>query len=140
NTTGVQNAALGYHAGQDAATGSYNVFLGANVTGTSSDANTIRIGLPYSGGTGQNRTFIAGIRGTQLTGSAVPVYIDANGQLGTLTPPIQSAALSIPVSTSAQQVRSQSQPMAASTVPPDLSARLARLEQQLLDEQTVNAD
>ncbi len=88
NTTGSGNAALGYAAGTNATSGSYNVFLGADVVGTAADTNTIRIGLPYSGGVGQNQTFIAGIHGTQLTGPAMQVFIDANGQLGTLTPPI----------------------------------------------------
>src|ERR1700730_14320523 len=98
--------------------------IGANVYGLSSDTNTIRIGLPYDGTNGQNQTFIAGIRGTQLTGSAVQVFIDANGQLGTLTPGVVSGSGSIPVMVSQlqQQVRDQQTTIA------DLSARLARLE------------
>ena len=44
--------------------------------------NTIRIGFPYSAGAGQNQTFIAGIRGTPVSGG-FPVVIDAYGQLGT---------------------------------------------------------
>jgi hypothetical protein len=46
----------------------------------------MRLGLPYNGtnGHGQNQTFIAGIYGTALPpGSFVPVYINADGQLGT---------------------------------------------------------
>ncbi len=103
NTTGVANTASGVtrsiqhdgrlqhgarlQAGINATTGSYNVFLGADVTGTAADTNTIRIGLPYDGGgTGRTETFIAGIHGTQLTGPAVQVFIDANGQLGTVPP------------------------------------------------------
>jgi hypothetical protein len=86
NTTGNANAAFGVNAGQAATTGSYNVFLGANVVGTAADTNTIRIGLPFNAGVGQNQTFIAGIWGTQLTGTAAQVMIDANGQLGIGTP------------------------------------------------------
>ncbi|MGE0815409.1 MAG: hypothetical protein AB7O28_25955 [Vicinamibacterales bacterium] len=56
--------------------------------GTAGDTNTIRIGFPYNGGAGQNRTFIAGIHRAALTGPAVPVFVDANGQLGTVTAPV----------------------------------------------------
>ena len=88
NTQGSENAALGHDAGYNATTGSHNIFLGANVKGTAADTNTLRIGLPYSLGTGQNRTFIAGIYGTTLSNPATVVYIDANGQLGTMQPPL----------------------------------------------------
>jgi len=81
-TTGHDNTALGFFAGINATTGSHNVFIGSNVSGNTSDANTIRIGKAYSGGTGQNQTFIAGIRDTSVSGG-YPVIIDANGQLGT---------------------------------------------------------
>jgi hypothetical protein len=60
-TTGGWNVAVGDRAGSSATTGSYNVFLGAGVYGNAADTNTIRIGLPYGGGLGQNKTFIAGI-------------------------------------------------------------------------------
>jgi trimeric autotransporter adhesin len=83
-TTGSSNTAVGQRAGLFATTGSYNLFLGADVFGTASDTNTIRIGSAYSGTSGQNRTFVAGIWGTPVTGSAV--LIDANGQLGTPGP------------------------------------------------------
>jgi hypothetical protein len=125
NTTGHANAALGYNAGANATTGSYNVFLGADVVGTAADTNTIRIGRPYDTGTGagQNQTFIAGIRDTQLTGSAVQVFIDANGQLGTLTPPVGGGTnVTAPVAMLQQQVEDQRTTIA------DLRARLARLE------------
>ena len=122
NTTGELNAALGSTAGFNAPTGSYNVFLGAEVRGTAADTNTIRIGLPYNGSAGQNKTFIAGIYGTQLTGPAVQVFIDANGQLGTLTAGVQSGTIDVPISQLEQQVRDQ---QAAIN---DLRARLARLE------------
>ena len=86
SSTGYSNTALGYNAGGSATTGSYNLFLGAEVLGTAADTNTIRIGNTYNGGdtppSGQNKTFIAGIRGTSVTGG-FPVVIDANGQLGT---------------------------------------------------------
>jgi hypothetical protein len=81
NTTGGQNTAVGFNAGANVTTGFYNVHVGADVTGTAADSNTIRVGLPYSGGVGQNRTFIAGIYGTVVP-AGVQVVIDANGQLG----------------------------------------------------------
>jgi hypothetical protein len=98
-STGAHNTALGTSAGFDATTGSYNVYLGADVVGTAADTNTIRVGLPYNSGTGagQNRTFIAGIHGTVLTGSAVPVFVDVNGQLGTLTPPVVTGTVTVPL-------------------------------------------
>jgi hypothetical protein len=79
---------MGYGAGANATTGTYNVFLGANALGTAADTHTMRLGLPYdsTGGAGQNRTFIAGIAGTVLTTPAVQVFVDAFGQLGTLVP------------------------------------------------------
>ena len=82
SSTGSSNVAVGENAGSSVTSGSYNVHLGAGVTGASNDTNTIRIGA------GQNQTFIAGIYGTQLTGPANQVFVDANGQLGTLTPGI----------------------------------------------------
>jgi hypothetical protein len=87
NTSGSTNTALGISAGFNATTGNYNLFLGANVAGTAADANTIRIGLPYSAGAGQNQTFIAGIYGTPIT-EGLPVVIDANGQLGIAALPV----------------------------------------------------
>jgi hypothetical protein len=89
NTTGSRNVAVGAIAGSNVTTGSFNVFLGAWLNGDSTDTNTMRLGLPYdsASGAGQNRTFIAGSHGTQLTGPAVQVFVEANGQLGTPMPP-----------------------------------------------------
>ncbi len=73
NVTGSNNTAVGTNAGAAATTGSYNVSLGSQVSGTAADTNTIRIGLPFGtlgAGTGQNQTFIAGIYGTSLSGTA----------------------------------------------------------------------
>jgi hypothetical protein len=85
NTEGSYNTGLGHNAGANATTGSFNVYVGAEVTGEESDANTMRLGLAYDGESGQNRTFIAGIYGTEITGG-VPVVIGANGQLGVPAP------------------------------------------------------
>ncbi|HWD19763.1 MAG TPA: tail fiber domain-containing protein [Verrucomicrobiae bacterium] len=76
NTTGHDNIALGVNAGENATTGSSNIFIGN--TGVSSDGNLIRLG------TTQSNTFIAGISGATAA-SGVAVYVNGNGQLGTLT-------------------------------------------------------
>jgi IPT/TIG domain-containing protein len=143
NTTGNSNTALGNRAGLDATTGSYNLFLGADVAGTASDTNTIRIGLPYSSGAGQNRTFIAGIYGTAVSaGVPLPVVIDANGQLGTMDVPLwwtpipsgqvatrqlEDAIDRLAAVTEVNNVQQQ-QLQDQQTVIADLRARLARLE------------
>lgn len=124
-TSGIGNTAVGHVAGINA-TGSFNVFLGANVDGTAADTNTMRLGLPYDSGTGagQNRTFIAGIHGTQVPGSYLQVVVNANGQMGTLTPPVQlsGGATATAVSVLQQQVQEQQ------AINADLRTRLARLE------------
>jgi hypothetical protein len=97
NTTGISNTALGDGALLFNPTGSYNIAIGdsasSNVLGGSynihiangglaSDNATIRIG---SLGT-QTSFFAAGIRGvTTGSNNAVPVMIDGNGQLGTVS-------------------------------------------------------
>lgn len=73
------NIAIGVNSGTDLTTGDANIYIanrGAN------ESQTIRIGTSPD----QNRTFIAGVRGV-TTGSAtgIPVLIDTNGQLGTIS-------------------------------------------------------
>jgi hypothetical protein len=88
-SAGANNTAVGHGAGRRLVVGTHNVYLGAHVEGLNGEAHTMRLGLPYDATTasGQFRTFVAGIHGTVLTAPAVPVFVDANGQLGTLTPP-----------------------------------------------------
>ena len=78
NTTGSYNIALGYGSGQGITTGSNNIVIGNS--GTSADNGVIRIG---TFGT-QKATYLAGISGVQSNGG-VAVYVNASGQLGTLT-------------------------------------------------------
>ncbi|HLK60638.1 MAG TPA: tail fiber domain-containing protein [Chthonomonadaceae bacterium] len=78
NQTGSNNIAIGYGAGQNIASGSNNISIGNG--GVASDHGVIRIGTPRT----QQATFIAGINGVTAS-QGVPVYINANGQLGTLT-------------------------------------------------------
>ena len=91
---GNHNTSVGRGAGEKLASGNTNLFLGfdagANMTGTSNnsimianlgvlgDTNITRIG------SGQNKTFIAGISGKTTSLTAVHCVIDANGQLGTV--------------------------------------------------------
>ena len=80
STTGQYNAAFGYMAGYNVTTGSNNIEIGNQ--GTASDSGAIRIG---AAGT-QTSAFIAGIYGTKTSANnAVPVLIDSNGNLGTIS-------------------------------------------------------
>jgi hypothetical protein len=72
NTTGNFNIAMGNFAGANLTTGSGNIDIGN--AGVASESNTIRIGGF------QMATFMAGISGTAVTGTAV--VVDGNGQLG----------------------------------------------------------
>ena len=75
-TTGNNNLAIGYQAGYNVTTGSNNIHLGN--AGANGDNATLRVGTSLS------RAFISGIRGATISSSPIPVYIDTNGQLGTL--------------------------------------------------------
>lgn len=79
NTTGSGNIALGAGAGAFLTTGNDNIDIGN--FGVADDSSTIRIGNEF-----QTRTFIAAIHGV-ATGiaDAIPVLVDSNGQLGTLS-------------------------------------------------------
>jgi hypothetical protein len=79
NTTGSFNTAIGFLAGINI-TGDNNIDIGSGQQGSVGESNTIRIGTAIN-----NRTFIAGIAGvpTGLPGAAV--FVDANGQLGTIS-------------------------------------------------------
>jgi hypothetical protein len=98
NTTGSNNIALGYEALLQNTAGTNNIAIGYfasyNVYGASTnnieigsqgaytDTNTIRIG---TSGT-QTSFFVAGVSGVQTgDNDAVPVLIDTNGQLGTVS-------------------------------------------------------
>jgi hypothetical protein len=74
NTTGSNNIALGYQAGFNLTTGSNNIDIGN--AGVAGEANTTRIGTVGT----QTATFIAGISGTALSGTAV--VVSSSGQLG----------------------------------------------------------
>ena len=82
NTTGNSNIALGDSAGVFITTGSNNIDIGrVGNPDELYESNTIRIG---TAGT-QTATFIAGVSGATTGLAGVPVLIDANGQLGTMS-------------------------------------------------------
>jgi hypothetical protein len=76
NTTGHNNIGVGWGAGANITGGSNNIELGA--AGSSSDANTIRIGTQGT----HNATYIAGISGSSVTGA--DVVVSTTGKLGVL--------------------------------------------------------
>jgi len=79
NIAGTNNIAVGIQAGQQV-TGDYNIDIGS--FGTSSDNGVVRIGTPGN----QISFFVAGVTGvTTGDSNAIPVLIDANGQLGTVS-------------------------------------------------------
>jgi Chaperone of endosialidase len=78
NTTGNQNIALGNFAGSNLTTGDNNIDIGNE--GVAGESNTIRIGTLGT----QTATYLAGIMG-RTSPRGTPVFINANGQLGTVT-------------------------------------------------------
>jgi hypothetical protein len=79
NTTGRNNIAIGDSAGDFVESGWWNIYVQASAA-SASESNTLRIGSQI------NRAFIGGIRGvTTQYNNAVPVVIDQNGQLGTVS-------------------------------------------------------
>jgi hypothetical protein len=88
NTTGSDNIALGWEAGGNLTTGAYNIDIGNQ--GVAGESQTIRIGdvvaTSYADGTHppHTATYIAGIMG-RTSPRGMPVFISANGKLGTTT-------------------------------------------------------
>jgi hypothetical protein len=78
NDTGSGNIAVGNQAGSNLITGDNNIYVG-NVGGNV-ESGAIRIGTEGT----HTATFIAGINGATASGGTA-VFVDMNGQLGTLT-------------------------------------------------------
>lgn len=76
---GSDNIAIGHGAGSNVTTTSNNIFIGHSVSGTAGDFNVIRIG-----NSSHTTTYIRGISGA-TSASGVAVFVNSNGQLGTLT-------------------------------------------------------
>jgi hypothetical protein len=88
STTGTYNTAIGANAGVNVTTGSNTIEIGN--PGYSSDSGVIRIGCTSNcgalGAGPQTTAFVAGIYGVTTSASnAVPVLIDSNGNLGTIS-------------------------------------------------------
>jgi hypothetical protein len=88
NTTGANNIAIGYTAANSVSdSNSNNIHIGSQ--GSSSDNGTIRIGTtvpvcsPFCGV--QTSFFAAGIYGSMTSLPGVPVVVDSNGNLGTVS-------------------------------------------------------
>jgi hypothetical protein len=82
NSTGDFNTAIGAGTGTDPGIGSNNVYIGD--PGFGGDTNVISIGGIAASGTPYELTFIGGIYGSSVnTGTALPVYVDTDGHLGT---------------------------------------------------------
>ena len=80
SSTGNFNIGLGNLAGANVGTGSDNIYL--RHPGVAAESGVMRLGEPAF----QTRTFIAGIRAVQTgVNDAIPVIIDSNGQLGTVS-------------------------------------------------------
>ncbi len=80
NTSGSNNIAIGSHAGANLTTGSNNIVIGAGLLGKAGEGNTTRIGK-----TTQSAAYIGGISGkTVASASAVAVFVDSTGKLGTI--------------------------------------------------------
>ena len=102
NRTGNQNTAIGVGALSQIFSGGGNTAIGVNAGALSTGSNNIYLGSAVFGGPGesnamylgnttlQTKTVIAGIRGiTTGAANAIPVVIDSNGQLGTVSSSIR---------------------------------------------------
>jgi len=79
-TSGNQNIILGADAGNNLQTGNGNIYLGYDQNPGSDEGYTIRLGVNGQ----QSAAYIAGIYNS-TSSSGIPVYVNSNGQLGTLT-------------------------------------------------------
>jgi hypothetical protein len=82
NSTGDYLTAIGANAGTDPGIVTNNVYIGD--PGFPGDENVLSIGGIAASGTPYALTFIGGIYGGEVnTGTALPVYVDTDGHLGT---------------------------------------------------------
>lgn len=82
NSTGDFITAIGAAAGTDPGIVTNNVYIGD--PGFAGDENVISIGGIAASGTDYENTYIGGIYGAEVnTGTALPVYVDTDGHLGT---------------------------------------------------------
>jgi hypothetical protein len=82
NSTGDFNTAIGANAGTDPGIVSNNVYI--SDPGFAGDENVISIGGIAASGIDYENTYIGGIFGAEVnTATALPVYVDTDGHLGT---------------------------------------------------------
>src|SRR5271166_822038 len=80
NNTSSNNTFVGYQAGLNNKTGSSDIYIGTEGPVSGTESNAIRVGDPSA----QSTAYIAGVFGV-TSSSGIAVYINSNGQLGTLT-------------------------------------------------------
>ncbi len=86
NTTALSNTAIGNGALLFNASGNSNTALGNGAgTGVMTANNVICIGFGVGGADVSNTCFIGNIHGVQTNNPAIPVLVDANNQLGTVS-------------------------------------------------------
>jgi len=84
NSSGLYNIGIGYNAGLFLTSGDSNIYIG-NFGPSSPESHTIRIGVNATvGNIHHDTTFITGIYGTTTGLAGLPVYVDTDGQLGTV--------------------------------------------------------
>jgi hypothetical protein len=81
NLTGSNNIALGVLTGANIQAGNNNIYIGYDGGGCCDESDVIRIGTPGT----QTSAFVAGINGSTVLSDALTVFVDSNGQLGTLS-------------------------------------------------------
>jgi len=82
NSTGDYITAIGANAGMDPGIVTNNIYIGD--PGFPGDTNVLSIGGIAASGTPYDNTYIGGIYGGDVnTGTALPVYVDTDGHLGT---------------------------------------------------------
>jgi hypothetical protein len=96
NTTGDRNIAIGDQAGSNLTVGSDNIEIG-NQAKKPGESKVIRIGTKSA----QRKAFLAGVSGTTVSGTAQPVVVNAQGQLGTATAASAKASAAKPLGAAA---------------------------------------
>jgi len=104
--SGSYNIGLGFFAGSNITTGSNNIDIGTP-GGSASESNTIRIGMTAADSTqaAHAATYIAGIFGTSLLASSLPVYVNSYGQLSVQTSSERFKTAITPLSTNAEKLQ-----------------------------------
>jgi hypothetical protein len=99
-STGDDNTAIGWSAGSDV-TGEGNICIGSTSYGVGGESGTIRIGGDFSG---YNACYINGIFETGVNvETAVPVYVDDTGKLGTMPMAAPGKKMAVPVARGAHR-------------------------------------